>query len=186
MLLLFLVLYKCFQLVHEGVDILELAVDRGETNVSDLIPLLELLHRKLAKLDGGDFLTERVLKLAFDVVRNFSGVDGTLLTSLQQTRHELVLVEKLLASVFLCDDYLNRFHHFKRCESLVAGGTLATTANACKFIYGSGVDNLAVDVPTKRTSHLSKTFLLFSADTTAFLYFNTKSCVCKELFVKML
>ena len=46
-----LIFYKSLQLVHEGVDVLELPVDRSESNVSDVIQLFQLLHCDLAQFD---------------------------------------------------------------------------------------------------------------------------------------
>ena len=61
-LFLFLV-QELIQLAHEGVDILELAVDRGETDIGHFVGGLQLLHHLFTDDIGADLTLQRVLDL---------------------------------------------------------------------------------------------------------------------------
>ena len=56
------------QLRHEGVDILELAVHRGETDIGHFVYLTQLLHDLLTHHIGSDLPLKTVLQALFDLI----------------------------------------------------------------------------------------------------------------------
>ena len=63
-----LVRKKLVELVHEGVDVLELAVDGGEADVGDLVHAAQLVHHLLADGLGRDLALEGVLQVLLDLL----------------------------------------------------------------------------------------------------------------------
>ena len=126
-------LHKLLELLKKGVNVLELAVDRGKSDVRDLVVLLEFKHYDLAYLLRRDLGLHRVLYLLLDLVDYLLGVDRALLTRLHYSAKYLVAVEKLLFTVLFYNELLNRFHSFK-------GGKPFLTFKA----FSSAADTVAV------------------------------------------
>ena len=63
----------CKQLVkfiHKRVDVFELAVNRGEANVGNLVNALDLFHSQLADLRGRDLAVKAALDLCLDRINH--------------------------------------------------------------------------------------------------------------------
>src|SRR5438445_10693580 len=89
---------QVLQLVQELVDILELAVDGGEANVSDFIELAQAFHDARADLSGRHFALFRVVEPRLDLVDDRiepRGRDGPLLARLGEARSQLLSIEAL-------------------------------------------------------------------------------------------
>src|SRR5215203_112386 len=112
--------------VHEGVDVLEPAVHRGEAHVGDLVQLLEPLHDEGADLLGRDLpvlaLVEHRFGLIDDRLQLLQG-DRPLLARLEQAAEELLAAE-LLARAVVLDD------HVGDILDLLVGGEAPAAAQA--------------------------------------------------------
>ena len=152
-LILFFFQQLC-ELVHKGVDILELPVDGGETDIGYFVNTLELLHRKLAYINGCHLAVERILKHGLylaDSLFELFHIDGTLFTRLEHTVEKLVSVKDLTRFVLFDNDYRHGFDYLISCEALAAAHTLAAAADSLALVGGTRVDDLALFKTTERT-----------------------------------
>ena len=149
-------LQKMRKLLHKGIDILELAVDRGEADIGNLVERLEPLHDHLADLARRAFALEPVLQLLLDLVGNVLEIaesDGALFARLEHTVDKLVLVERLAAAVALDNNERQALHNLIRCEPALAGKAFPSPPNGRAFVRRTGVDDLAFRIAAKRASH---------------------------------
>ena len=114
--------------MHEGLDVLEFAIDRCEAHVGYFIEPAQLFHYDVAYLCRRDFCRERVRKLAFDL-GNESGKlivrDGALVAGFDKSGHDLVAVEDLVRTVLFNNENGGCFDYLVGREALVAGKALA-------------------------------------------------------------
>ena len=90
---------QLLQLRQEGIQILELAVDRRKADVCHVVPLLQLDHDHFAKLAGVDLLHQVVLQLRLDLGGDLLTLHRTLLARLHNTGKHLGAIEQLLAAI---------------------------------------------------------------------------------------
>ena len=125
------------ELVHKGVDILELTVNGSETHIAYLVDILELVHRKLADLLSGNLTVKARLNLALDFVYDILNLlerNGTLFARPQKTVCQLVSVKALAALVALDDNYVNLLDCFVGCEPLSASEALPAAADTLVIV----------------------------------------------------
>ena len=67
---------------------------------------------------------------------------------------QLLLIEQLLAAVFLDNDDLYRFYNFKPRKALLTREALASAANTVPLHRGSGINYLTFGKSATRTSHV--------------------------------
>lgn len=148
---------ELIQLVHEGVDILELAVDGRKAYIRDLVHVLELIHGQLADGHRGDLSVEGALELGFDRVYHlldlFNG-DRALLTCTQDTGSQLGAVKDLARFVALDDHDRDGLDHLMGGKTLAAFQTFTTAADTLTLVGGTGIDNLAFFKSTVGTLHI--------------------------------
>ena len=90
--------------MHEAVDVLELAIDRRETDVGHLVERLEALHDQLTDLAGADLTFEGVLHDLLDLADGLFQIrhaDRTLLAGAHHAAQDLVAIERLAAVILL-------------------------------------------------------------------------------------
>jgi hypothetical protein len=118
--------HQSLEHVHEGVDVLEAAIDRGEADVGDLVEPLEPLHHEGADLAGGDLalvaVVEHRLGLLDDPLER-PRRHRPLLARLDQAAEELLAVELLARAVGLD-------HHVGDLVDLLVGGEAAAALQA--------------------------------------------------------
>src|SRR4051812_39541296 len=94
-------------LVHEVADVLKLPVDRGKTDVGDLIELFQVLHRQFAEDRPRDFLAKVAgVNVGFDFADDRFDLlvaDWAFVASLFEATAELGRVERLAGLVLLDD-----------------------------------------------------------------------------------
>src|SRR6202040_3338014 len=112
--------------VHEGVQVLEAPVDRGEADVGHLVELPQPLHHEGADLPRGDLavlsVVEHGLRLADDRLEA-ARRHHPLLAGLEQAGEQLLAAE-LLARAVVLD------HHVRDVVDLLVGGEAPPTAHA--------------------------------------------------------
>ena len=120
---LFLFGQQLVQLVQKRVDVLELPVNRCETDVGHLVDVLEPLHHHLADAGGGNLGLQRILKLHLDGGHHrihLAAGHKPLVAGADDAVEHLVAVEALAGFVLL--------HHRdrNRLDGLVGGEPLLT------------------------------------------------------------
>ena len=93
---------KVVELVHKGVYIPELTVNRGKSDISDLVDTLELIHGKFADLKGRNLSVERTLKRRLDFIHGEEMYTSTMTDGLIKAKVEVT--ELMGAETYL---YLN-------------------------------------------------------------------------------
>ena len=113
--------------MQELVDILELAVDRREAHVGDLVELAEPLHHDGADAGRRNLALLGIVEEGFDLVDDpveLDGRNGPLLAGLREAHAQLVAVEPLAPAVVLDDHVGDLLDRLVGGEPAAAGGAL--------------------------------------------------------------
>src|SRR5512138_590095 len=97
---------KVLELAEEFVHVLELAIDRREADVRDLVELAEPVHDSRSDFTRGHLALLRVVKLCLDLIHDrveLRGRHGPLLAGLDQSGAEFLPIEVFPAAVLLDD-----------------------------------------------------------------------------------
>ena len=141
---------------HELVDVLEVAVDRGEADEGHLVELLQAVHQELADLVGRDLAVGALLHHGLDPLDDRLERlhrDRALLAGLQQALHHLLAVEALAAAVLLDDEVRDLVDALVGREALAAVEALAAAADHVAFLALARVDDLVLEVGAERALH---------------------------------
>ena len=149
------------QLVHEGVDVAELPIDRGKAHIGHLVDLLQFVHGQLTDVHGGYFPLVAVQKRLLDAVhRRLQRLvaDLPFLTGAQHAAQQFLAVKGLPGAVPLDDHQRHGLHDLVGREALGAAQAFPAAANLFPVLGGAGVDHLGIQFAAVRTFHGS--FLL--------------------------
>ena len=141
-------------LIHKGVDILKLAVNRGKAYVGHNVNFLKARENKFADVLRGNLADDAVLKLGLDVESKLLGVYGALLTSALNTELKLVLIKELTPAVTLNNCNRNGVNDLIGGKALSALGALAAALDAGAVVDGTGVKHSGILTVTNRTLHI--------------------------------
>ena len=134
------------KLVHEGVDVLELSVNRGKSDISNLVDALLFFHGIGADHVGRDLavkgVLQQILDLVNDLLKSING-DRTLFTGSHHTVEELVSVKRLARLVLLDDYHRNALDDLVGCESFAAIETFSSATDPFALIRWAGINNFA-------------------------------------------
>ena len=147
---------KLVQLRHEGADVLELAVDRGEADIGHLVHLTQAIHHQLSDPGGGHLPIHLVLKGLLNLIGDpLQLAEGhrALLTGAQHTVEQLALVKGLAAAVLFDDHQGQALHRLIGGKALVAGQALPPAADAGPLVRRPGIHHLALQMGTIGTFH---------------------------------
>ena len=145
-----------FQLVHELVDVFELAVDRGETNIGDLIQLMKLFHQLFTDDPALDFGFAHFLNAFLDAIRHVfdgGGTDRPFFAGLLEAGENFCTVERLPAAVLLHHHGKDFLDTFVGGVATLAAETFAAAANHLAFLRHARVDDLVFEFIAERTFH---------------------------------
>ena len=113
------------------IDVLEVTIDRGETDVGNLIDPSEALQNHIAQLMRSHSRQRTRAKLDLDIVNyliELFGVDVTFDGGTHQADQQLIAIEALLGAIGLYD--LNRiFATLEGCKTVVARAAFTTPLN---------------------------------------------------------
>ena len=147
---------EVFQFGHEFLDVFEIHVDAGETDVGDFVELLEAMHDHFADFRGGQFPFGGFVDHAFDFIHDgfeFGSGNGALLASFQQPLQNFLALEAFAAAILL-DHHVGNF-----VDALVSGeaaGAFQAFAAAADGVAGAafaGINYLVVQMRAERTLH---------------------------------
>ena len=158
------------QFLDEIRNIIELPIDRGEANVSDLVKVLQMLHDDLTDLLGGHFGLRAVADLMLDLCHKICDLlhrDVALITGAYDARQQLVAAERLTAAIAFDDHERQTFHHLIRRKSPAALSALTAATDGHSLLCRTRINDTAVRFFAKRASHcphpLSRITLLTAA-----------------------
>ena len=158
------------QLLDKIRNIIELPIDRGEADVSDLVKVLQMLHDDLTDLLGGHLGLRAVADLMLDLRDEICDLlhrDVALITGAYDPRQQLVAAERLTAAITLDDHEWQALHHLVRRKPSPALSALAAAADGHPLLCRTGINDTAVRFFAKRASHcphpLSRITLLTAA-----------------------
>src|SRR5262249_50120461 len=147
------------QFVEHGFEILglaEIAIDRGEAHVSDVVEGAQRLHHHLAHGLGGDFAFALALELAHDLGHGLVdalGLDRTLAQRDLHRAQQLVAVERHAAAVALDDHELAQLHAFERGKAEIAAQAHPAAADDGGILGRPRVLDLRIEAAAIRTAH---------------------------------
>ena len=149
------------EFIHEGTDILELAVDRCKADIGDGIKAVDALDDQLSDFGTGDLLLLAVKNLLLDLVHNaFDLVDAdrTLVAGAQDSALNLLAVIGFAVVVFFDNDHGDGLYFFIGRKSSFAGITDSASADGVVLLDRPGIGNSGIFATAIRTSHMLPPF----------------------------
>src|SRR2546426_1385967 len=152
----FPLLQQPLEFLHEFVQIPELAVDAGKSDVGNLVHLFQTLHQALA--DGGSrefllrALLHQVLDLLDDILEGVHG-DRPLFAGSQEAGHQLGPVEGLPPAILLDHHERNLVDPLVGGEAARARETFTAASHDMPLFPFPGVHHLVLGVSTERAFH---------------------------------
>ena len=137
------------------IDVFEIAVDRGKTDIGHLIDLGQALEHHVAQLMGRNGRKRTRTKLNLDIVDNLIellGVNIALDCSAHQTNEQLVSVESLFCSIRL-DDLDGILATLKCRKAIIARAAFTTALNGVIRFLHTGINNAGMCLAAFRTAH---------------------------------
>ena len=156
-----LLLQEFSEFIHEGTDILELAVDRRKADVGDRIKAVDALDHQLADFGTGDFLLLAVKDLLLDLIHNaldLVDTDRTLVAGAQDSSLDLLTVIGFAVVVFFDNDHGDRLYFFIGRKPSFAGIAYSASADGVILLDRSGIGNSGIFTAAIRTSHIAPPF----------------------------
>ena len=137
-------------------DVLELAIDGGETDIGHPIEAVEFLHYLLPNLRASDLPLPSFLKIRLDPVDalfNYIDADGPLFAGFLQAIENFDPVEGFPPSVFFNDQRKGILRPLTRGKTLLAFEALPPPPDRLFVLAQTGINNLAFEMITERTFH---------------------------------
>ena len=150
------VFLKFFEFLHKSGNILKLAINRGKSDVSDLVDLLQTVHNHFSEFLCGNFLFERVINLFLNILNeyiDFPHRHGAFFTRFDDAVFKFVRVERLSVSVVFNNENGRGFDGFVSREAFPAVDTFSSAADCRSVLCLTGIHDLAVKMPAIHTSH---------------------------------
>jgi hypothetical protein len=141
----------------KGIHVFKIPINRGETDVGDLVELLQLAHDQFAQLLRRDFALSGREQALLDVghggIDRLDG-DGTLAQCQIQTGAQLAATELGTQAILL--DHLRQlnFSPLVGCKAFVAGIALPTAANHVSLVIQTGIGHRRIFSTAERTFHI--------------------------------
>src|SRR5262245_11353485 len=147
---------QSLQLVREFIDVAEMTIHRCKTDIRHFVETLQLLHDKLADVDGTDFFLRPFLESRLHAVgerleRGYA--DRPFLARLQQTRYYFLPVESLACAVLFDHHIRDLVDPLVTGEALAALEALAAAPDHFAFFRLARIDDFVAEVGTVRAFH---------------------------------
>ena len=142
--------------MDKAADVLEPAVNRGKTNIGNLINGLDPLHNHLTDLIGADLSVQRVLNGLLDFCCDpvqLCHFDLALVKSPDHRLQDLIPVKRLAGAIPLDYDDGQTFHCLIGCKSALADKALSPATDTQSIFRMAGINDLAFLVAAKWASH---------------------------------
>lgn len=147
---------QSFQLAQKFSDILEIPVDGGEPNVSNLVQQFETIHQKLAQQCCGQLTLRAIRERGFGFInklRQAAHTDRPFLAGPEQAVEYFLPIEFFSPPVFF-DDHVGDFvATFVSGEATLAGQALTTPTDGLPLLALPGIDYFILAVGAKGASH---------------------------------
>src|SRR5436190_10604815 len=147
---------QILQFRHELADVAEVPVDRRETDVRDLVEMLQLFHHERADVGRRHLPLGPILQRRLDAVGDafeHRHADRPLLARLQQAADQLLALEPLAGAVLLHDHVRDFVDPFVAREAFAAFEALASPADDLAFLGLARVDDFVAQVSAVRALH---------------------------------
>ena len=144
------------QTFDEFLDVFELSVDAGESNICDFVDGAELFHNRFAEESGIDFRVELAFYKRFDSSDHFVYLlcrNGAFPAGFLDAGTELGSVVWNADAVPFDDFQSVLFDAFVGRKAPIARQTQSTATNRRSVLSGAGINYLVVISSAKRTSH---------------------------------
>ena len=143
------------QTFDEFLNVLELSVDAGESNISNLVDGAKLFHNRFAEESGIDFRVEPAFDKRLDsgdhLVYLFGG-NRTFPTGFFDAGAQLGAIVRYANAISL-DDFQSVFlNAFVSCKPTIARQAQPTPTNRRSVLSGAGINYFIVVFAAKRTS----------------------------------
>lgn len=145
-----------FQFVHELVDVLELPIDGGKSDIGDLVQLVQLLHDFFPHDPTFNLRFAHLLNPFFYPIGDgfdSPGADRPLFARFLHSGEDLGAVERLASAVFFHDDGQNFLDAFVGGVAAFTAKTLAPAADDLAFLGHARIDDFVFEFITERTFH---------------------------------
>ena len=157
---LFPVSKEILEFVHELMEVLELAIDRGKTDIGYPVESVKFFHHLLADLGTLNLPFPLFLEMEFDAVDdllNHIDADRPLFTRLLQSVKDLEAVEGLSPPVLFDHRREGLFGPLTRRKPFMAPEAFPPATDGLLFLALAGIDHFAFRMITEGAFHgLSK------------------------------
>src|SRR5436190_3112958 len=151
------------ELAEHGLKVLglaEVAVDRCEADIGDVVELAQMLHHDLADRLRGDFALAAAFQLPHDGGNHLLHplwLDRALAQGDLQRAHQLVAVERHAAAVALDHGQFAQLHALEGGEAEVAGNADAPPPDHGRVLGRPGILHLRIETVAARAAHAGET-----------------------------
>lgn len=151
------VFHDVAHLFEQFIDITELSVNAGESDVGDLIEATEFFGEHVADFDGFDFALTEFEQVFFDFIDEFfelfAGDRSFVAGSFESEQHFFTVVGNAVSITFNHGKANLRFDVFVSCKAFATVQALSTSTDRHAAFRRTGVDHLVVVAGTEWTSH---------------------------------
>ena len=147
---------KLFELDHELADVLEGAIDGSESNVSNLIRVMQFPHGGFPDHRAGNLFVAPLLEAALDSVRDrLNGIDAyrPFFTGALKTINDLEAIITLPPAVLLYNQRHHLFDTLVGGETPAALRTLPAAADHAVIFTQPGIDYAVIGLMAEGTFH---------------------------------
>src|SRR4029079_7060453 len=147
------------QFGERGLEILglaEIAVDRGETHIGDIVELAQIGHHRFADRLGGYLALAEALELADNLRHHLVdalGLDRPLAQRDLDRPQQLIAIERHAPAVALDDDELAQLHALEGGEAEIARQADAAAADDGGIFRRPRILHLGIEASTARAAH---------------------------------
>src|SRR6202035_1496935 len=136
----------------------EIAVDRGEAHIGDVVELAQVRHHGFADRFGRDFAFAHAFEFADDLRHHLVdalGIDRALAAGDLHRTQQFIAVERHAPAVALDDDQFAQLHPLESGEAEIAGQADATAADDGGILRRPRILHLGIEAAATRTTHAS-------------------------------
>ncbi len=174
---LFLIPEEVLQFVHKLMDIFELAVNGGKTDIGDSIETMQFFHHLLSDLGAFDLPLPPLLEIRFDSVHALLDdidADRPLFAGLLQAIEDFHPIEGFSATILFNDQRKGIFGPLTGGESFLAFEAFPPAPDRLLVFGQTGINNLALWMMAEGAFHRSSGRQRVSATALFHLSFSVK------------
>ncbi len=147
---------EILKFIHKLMNVFELAIDRGETDIGHSVQPVKLLHHLFPDFRALNLPLPFFLKMEFHAVDDLLDdvdADGSLFTRLFQAIKNLEAIEGFPSTILFDDRWKGLFGPLARGKPFMAAEALSSPSNRLLVLALTRIDDFAFRMITERAFH---------------------------------